>query len=73
MKSDYLNTKQAAAEYGLSVSYLNKLRVSGGGPPYAKIGRRVLYRRCDLERWISMRVRHHTSNDDLADATGTTR
>lgn len=62
MDSEYLNTRQAAEAYGLSVSYLNKLRVSGGGCQYAKVGRRVLYRKADFEMWITSRVRANTSD-----------
>ena len=58
----YFNTRQAAQEYGLSVSYLNTLRVNGGGCQYAKVGRRVLYRKADFDLWMASRVRANTSN-----------
>jgi hypothetical protein len=58
----YFNTRQAAQEYGLSVSYLNKLRVFGGGCQYAKVGRRVLYRKADFDLWMASRVRANTSD-----------
>lgn len=52
----------AAAEFlGLSESTLAKLRLSGGGPQYCKLGRRVVYRRDDLLEWVSARVRRSTS------------
>jgi predicted DNA-binding transcriptional regulator AlpA len=53
----------AAADYlGMSVSTLEKSRVSGvGGPPYLKLGRSVRYRCADLDRWLEERVRHNTS------------
>jgi Hypoxia induced protein conserved region len=36
----------------LSASWLSKLRVFGGGSPYLKIGRRVVYERSQvLMRW----------------------
>lgn len=73
MESEYFDTREAAAAYGLSVSYLNKLRVSGGGCPYAKVGRRVLYRKADFERWVSAHVRLHTSDDDVAQVGGTAK
>ena len=56
------DTRQAANHYGLSVSYLNKLRVSGGGCPFAKLGRRVIYRKTDLDAWIRSQMRNSTSD-----------
>jgi excisionase family DNA binding protein len=42
-----------AAEYlGIPESTLNQLRSSGGGPPYIKIGRSILYDVHDLDAWI---------------------
>lgn len=48
-----LDTKQAAAELGLSVGYLATMRSKGSrcGPRYLKAGHRVLYRPADLEEW----------------------
>jgi predicted DNA-binding transcriptional regulator AlpA len=54
MKSNYslLDAQKAADWTGLSTSTLAKLRLSGNGPTYAKLGRRVVYRIDDLEAWI---------------------
>jgi hypothetical protein len=41
---------------------LAKLRLSGNGPVYCKLGRRVLYRREDLEAWLETRIARHTSD-----------
>lgn len=60
-----LDTRQAASHYGLSASFLNKLRVVGGGCPYAKIGKRVLYRTGDFDRWIATQMRISTSDARL--------
>jgi hypothetical protein len=50
---DYLNTKQTAERYGLSASWLSKLRLSGSGSPHLKIGRRVLYECSTFEKWLA--------------------
>lgn len=67
----YLDTKQAADYLGLSVSTLEKLRVTGRGPRYAKAGRRVIYDRRDLDRWMAARKRGFTGEsvdeDELED------
>ena len=56
-----LSVQEAARFLGLSVSTLNKLRLSGNGPGYMKLGRRVLYDVHDLEAWAAGRKRNHTS------------
>jgi predicted DNA-binding transcriptional regulator AlpA len=52
---------QAARRVGLSVSTLNKLRLAGGGPRYAKLGRAIRYRVADLDAWIAANLRASTS------------
>lgn len=57
-----------AAEYcGSSASTFEKLRLTGGGPVYSKIGRRVVYRVQDLDAWLATRRRRSTS-DTMGDA-----
>ncbi len=51
-----INENEAAAYLSVAVQTLQKWRSSGGGPPYAKIGRRVVYRLTDLERWLESRL-----------------
>ena len=63
----YLDTKQAAAYLGLSDKTLEKLRVSGRGPRYAKAGRRVIYDRGDLDEWVAARKRGFTGESVDAD------
>ena len=57
-----LSVKVAAYHTGLSCSTLNKLRCSGRGPRFAKIGRRVLYDIGDLDGWIAGHLKTSTSN-----------
>ena len=54
---------QAAAEYcGSSASTFEKLRLTGGGPVYSKLGRRVVYRVADLDSWLAANRRRSTSD-----------
>ncbi len=55
------SVEQAATYLGLSKSTLDKTRVYGGGPAYAKLGRRVTYARLDLDAWIASHRRRSTS------------
>ena len=50
---------------GLSVSQLNKLRCSGGGPRYIKAGHRVLYAPADVAAWLKTLKRQYTSEPRL--------
>jgi predicted DNA-binding transcriptional regulator AlpA len=57
-----LLVQNEAAEFlRLSPRTLERLRVSGTGPRYVKLGRRIAYREVDLEAWITARVRQSTS------------
>ncbi len=56
-----LNQREASAFLRLSERTLERLRLTGGGPRFAKAGRRVVYRVEDLEAWITERLRHSTS------------
>lgn len=62
-----LTTPQAAAFVGLGISSLEKLRVTGGGPAFLKIGRRVVYDAVDLEHWLVKHKRSSTSEIRAAD------
>lgn len=59
-----LRTRAAAVYVGLGASTLEKLRVTGGGPPYAKLGKVVVYDPVDLDAWIAARRRRSTSDAD---------
>jgi hypothetical protein len=63
----FLSVAGAALYLGLSTSTLNRLRVQGGGPRYAKLGR-ILYRRVDLDAYVNARLRNSTSEYDLSAA-----
>jgi hypothetical protein len=55
----YLTVGDAAGFVGLAQQTLNSWRVSGYGPAYHKLGRRVVYDVEELKRWIQrQRVRH---------------
>jgi predicted DNA-binding transcriptional regulator AlpA len=53
--------RDAAKRLLLSPRTLERLRLSGTGPRYCKLGRRVAYREADLEAWITSRVVQSTS------------
>jgi predicted DNA-binding transcriptional regulator AlpA len=63
-----LDTRKAAEHCGIGHSTLVKYRVFGGGPPFFKIGRRVVYDPDDLDHWLEERRRNSTSDRGEAHA-----
>jgi hypothetical protein len=56
--------EKAAAQYiDMSVSWLRKRRLLGLPPEYKKLGRRVVYSRTELDRFLSERTVRPRRND----------
>jgi predicted DNA-binding transcriptional regulator AlpA len=53
LNSDILYTEEVAALSRKSVATIRWLKATGAGPRCGKLGRRVVYRRADVEQWIS--------------------
>ena len=61
-----LNTRETAAYLGLGVSTVHKWRsIKSNGPPFLKLGRRVLYRRADLDAWLDTRLHRSTADQGV--------
>jgi predicted DNA-binding transcriptional regulator AlpA len=61
--SKLLTTQEASDYLRIAASTLNKMRLTGGGPEFLKLGpRRVVYDIKDLERWLGARRRKSTSH-----------
>ena len=58
----YLRTPEASRFVGLSIRTLEKHRIYGTGPRYAKLGGRVVYRLEDLEAWVESGLKASTSD-----------
>jgi predicted DNA-binding transcriptional regulator AlpA len=61
-----LNVAEAAQFTGLSKSTLNKYRLTGAGPRYFQLGRRVVYDTAELSDWMDARRRRSTSESVTA-------
>lgn len=59
-ENPFLTVDEAADLLRLSPRSLEGFRYRGGGPRYSKAGRRVLYRRTDIEAWIERQARDNT-------------
>lgn len=51
--SDFLTKQELAAELGREMRTLDRWDVLGIGPPRTHIGRKVLYRRASVQRWLA--------------------
>jgi hypothetical protein len=58
-----LDTHQAAEWTRLARATLAKLRVGGGGPPFVKLGAKVLYDEADLAAWIAAQGKRRSTSD----------
>ncbi len=58
--------EQYAAQWiGVAPNTLAKWRLSGRGPPFSKIGRRIIYQRSEIEAWLARNRFNSTSEYDL--------
>lgn len=60
-RNHMLRTSEAAKYLNISSSTLNKLRLTGGGPRYVKLGKSVVYDLADLNAWVEANRRSSTS------------
>ena len=56
-EQELLTPREAAAYLRVSKSYLDKLRVYGGGPRFLRLGKRkILYPKTQLDNWAAERL-----------------
>ena len=65
----FLDTASAASLVGLSRRSLEGMRVTGGGPPFRRHGRRIFYDLTDLIAWSESSKRTTTSDSGPAEAS----
>jgi phage terminase Nu1 subunit (DNA packaging protein) len=53
--SDFLTKQELATEFGCEMRTLDRWDTLGIGPPRTHVGRKVLYRRASVERWLAAR------------------
>lgn len=63
--TNLMNTTRLSGYVGLSVPTLERLRGTGEGPPYMKLGSgrtsRVVYDKRDVDAWLASKRRNSTS------------
>lgn len=60
------DSKHYESHIGAHDGYAAKQRLSGDGPPYIKIGRKVLYDPRDVRAWLNQRKYRSTSEAQAA-------
>lgn len=64
--SELFNTREAADFLKVSTKTMERWRAEGGGPKYCKYGRVVLYRRGEIESWLTANTFGSTSEYQAA-------
>ena len=62
----YLTQREAAELLRLSERTLERHRLAGTGPCFVRLGRRVVYRKVDLEAWAAANTFRSTSKAGAA-------
>ena len=60
----FITSMERAKRHRISHRTDERQRLDGSGPPFVKIGRRVLYKLSDLEEWEAKRTFRSTSEVD---------
>ncbi len=63
--SEIFTTSEAAVYTRIAVATLERFRLTGDGPVFAKLGGAVRYRKRDLDGWIESRLVQSTSERRL--------
>jgi predicted DNA-binding transcriptional regulator AlpA len=58
-----LSDRDLARLTGRSRSSWQKARLTGGGPPFVRLGRLVRYRSSDFEAWLAARPRLRSTSE----------
>ena len=66
MPKEFLTQSEAADLLHVSVRSLERWRLAGTGPRFHKAGRRVLYLRSEVERWLMENQFSSTSEERAA-------
>jgi hypothetical protein len=60
-KGQWLPSREAAEYCAMGFSTFARMRMTGEGAPYAKVGQKILYNRDDLDAWLKSKSRTSTS------------
>lgn len=61
MQNTLLTTEETSDYLQVSTKTLERMRTSGSGPKFKKIGRRVVYSTNDIEDWLKIQTFQSTA------------
>jgi hypothetical protein len=67
MLSQFLTKEALAAELGRNARTLDRWDVLGMGPPRTFVGRKILYRRTSVQRWLAAQEKQSRGSATQAD------
>jgi hypothetical protein len=56
---DFLTKEELAAELHRNPRTLDRWEVLGMGPPRTPVGRKILYRRASVQKWLAAQEQHY--------------
>jgi predicted DNA-binding transcriptional regulator AlpA len=62
--SEFLTTEELATELGRNKRTLDRWDALGAGPPRTRVGRKVLYRRSSVQKWLAAQEQSPAKNAD---------
>lgn len=63
-----LTEKQASQRWPYSIAWFQRKRHEGGGPPYRKVGGRVIYPIEQLDAWFESHALVTSTSEELSNA-----
>jgi hypothetical protein len=58
---EYLDTRGLSERTGIGKSTFDKMRMTGNGPPFIKVGKKVIYSRPCALAWLNAHTRQSTA------------
>ena len=68
--SDFLTKQELASELGREMRTLDRWDVLGIGPPRTRVGRKVLYRRTSVQKWLAAQEHYAQGTNGVAAHSG---
>jgi hypothetical protein len=70
--SEFLTKEELASELGRNARTLDRWDVFGIGPPRTYLGRKVLYKRGSVQRWLAAQEHHRDADNGAGDTLSRT-
>lgn len=58
-----ISEKEAARRYAYSIHWFRRARWMGNGPPFIKVGRRIMYVLKEIDAWFKQHRRYQSTSE----------